>query len=157
MKLLKPAAAAAAAVLLASCASLAAQPTASAVGRTANETAVAFLEAFNALEANAFDAFFAEDATMFFPSGPFPQERVQGRAAVTAAFHRFFDMARGRGATRLSIQPQDLVVQDYGDFAVASFHLRGNGNIGRRSIVLRRERGHWLIVHFHASSLELPR
>jgi hypothetical protein len=74
--------------------------------------------------------------------------------AVTAAFARFFAMARERGATRLNIQPLDLVVQDHGGFAVASFHLRGNGNIGRRSIVLQLQGAQWRIVHFHASSLE---
>ena len=113
-----------------------------------------FLAAFNALDASRFDASFAEDVTMFFPDGPFPQGRVEGKQAVTAAFHSFFAMAKERGATRLNIQPLDMKVQNYGAFAVASFHLRGNGNIGRRSLVLRREGSEWRIVHFHASSLE---
>jgi len=121
---------------------------------SAQQTAEAFLEAFNALDAERFDAFFAEDATMFFPAGPFPRARVEGKAAVTAAFHRVFDVVRSRGATRLGISALDLQVQDYGSFAIASFHLRGNGNLGRRSIVLRRQGADWKIVHFHASALE---
>jgi ketosteroid isomerase-like protein len=121
---------------------------------SAQQAAEAFLEAFNALDAARFDRFFAEDATMFFPGGPFPRARVAGKAAVTAAFHRLFEAARSRGATRLGISPLDLQVQDYGSFAIASFHLRGNGNLGRRSIVLRRQGADWQIVHFHASALE---
>ena len=121
---------------------------------TPAQAATAFLEAFNALDAERFDSFFADDATMFFPDGPFPQQRVEGKAAVTAAFHQFFDLARERGATRLGIRPQDLTAQEHGAFAVVTFHLRGNGNIGRRSLVFRREPNGWRIVHFHASSLE---
>ena len=72
------------------------------------------------------------------------------------------DTTRGRdvveltlsGVTRLNIQPTDLQTQDYGAFAVVSFHLRGNDNIGRRSIVMRRDEQGWRIVHFHASALE---
>lgn len=121
------------------------------------QAAEAFLEAFISMDVERFDQFFAEDVTMFFPSGPFPPARVTGKAAVTAAFHTLFDAARSRGVTRLGITPLDLQLQDYGSFAVASFHLRGNGNVGRRSIVLRREGVHWKIVHFHASALEEAR
>ena len=120
----------------------------------AEQAAYAFLDAFKSLDAVRFNAFFAEDATMFFPSGPFPKERVEGKQAITAAFGKFFEMARERGTSRLGIEPLDLKVQNYGSFAVASFHLRGSGNIGRRSILLRQEAGNWRIVHFHASALE---
>lgn len=123
--------------------------------QSAEQATRAFLDAFNALDPARFDSFFAEDATMFFPNGPFPKERVSGKAAVTAAFGRFFAMAKERGATRLGIEPLDLVVQDHGRFAVATFHLRGgNGNIGRRSILLALRDGQWRIVHFHASTIE---
>ncbi|HLL30773.1 MAG TPA: nuclear transport factor 2 family protein [Allosphingosinicella sp.] len=123
--------------------------------QSAEQATRAFLEAFNSLDPARFDSFFAEDVTMFFPNGPFPKERVEGKAAVTGAFARFFGMAKQRGATRLGIEPLDLAVQNHGGFAVATFHLRGgNGNIGRRSILLGLQEGHWRIVHFHASALE---
>ena len=120
----------------------------------ADHAVAAFLDAFDALDFERFSAFFADDATMFFPSGPFPQARVEGKAAITTAFGALFDRARERGVPRLGLRPLDIQVQNLGSFAVASFHLRGNGNIGRRSIVLRREAAGWRIVHFHASSLE---
>jgi ketosteroid isomerase-like protein len=123
--------------------------------QSAEQATRAFLEAFNSLDSAQFDSFFAEDVTLFFPSGPFPKERVQGKTAVTAAFGRFFAMAKERGATRLGIEPLDLAVQNHDRFAIATFHLRGgNGNIGRRSILLALREGKWRIVHFHASTLE---
>lgn len=122
---------------------------------SAEQATRSFLDAFNSLDPARFDSFFADDVTMFFPSGPFPRDRVEGKAAVTAAFGRIFTMAKERGTTRLNIEPLDLVVQNDDRFAVATFHLRGgNGNIGRRSILLRLQEGQWRIVHFHASALE---
>jgi ketosteroid isomerase-like protein len=121
---------------------------------TAEQAANNFLEAFISLDAVRFNEFFAEDATMFFPDGPFPKDRVEGKPAVTAAFAKFFELAKERGASRLNIKPLDLRVQSYGNFAIVTFHLGGDRNIGRRSILFRRDRGNWHIVHFHASALE---
>lgn len=146
---------AAAALAAASC-TPASEPARAPVSMPASQAVAAFLESFVAMDAPRFDAFFSEDATMFFPDGPFPKERVAGKSAIVAAFGNLFDMARSRGVARLSIQPMDLQVQDLGDFAIATFHLRGNGNLGRRSILMRREPAGWRIVHFHASSLEAP-
>jgi ketosteroid isomerase-like protein len=123
---------------------------------SAAQTSIAFVEAFNALDPARFDAFFADDVTMFFPPGPFPSARVNGKKDVTAAFNRFFEMAKEKGATRLNIQPANLQVQNYGDLALASFELGGKGSIGRRSILFRRDQGSWRIVHFHASSVQEP-
>ena len=120
----------------------------------ASDAAHAFLAAFNSLDRTAFDAHFAHDVTMFFPDGPFPVERLEGKAAVLGAFHRFFDMAKARGATKLSITPSDLKVQTYGETAIVSFELAGDGAIGRRSLVLRHSAEGWKIVHFHASRRE---
>jgi ketosteroid isomerase-like protein len=132
----------------------AADTPAAASAQGADQAVAAFLEAFDSVDTDRFNAFFAEDATMFFPNGPFPQARVNGKAAITEAFGSLFSRARERGVARLGLRPLDVQIQNLGDFAVASFHLRGNGNIGRRSIVLRREAAGWRIVHFHASALE---
>ncbi|HEX8224645.1 MAG TPA: nuclear transport factor 2 family protein [Allosphingosinicella sp.] len=112
----------------------------------------AFVAAFNALDRARFDALFAEDVTLFFPSSPFPLKRVEGKKATLEWFGRFFDSLRKRGAGP-GIQPQDLKVQDYGKFAIATFHLGGGESVSRRTVVLRREKGRWAIAHLHASSL----
>lgn len=123
-------------------------------GQSIEQVATSFIDAFNSLDAARFDAFFADDVTMFFPSGPFPKERTVGKQAVTSAFHAAFDAAKQRGMTRLGIEPANLQVQSFGKLALVTFQLRGNGNIGRRSILFRQDLAGWRIVHFHASSLE---
>lgn len=150
---MKKIALAAIAVSLASCATLA-RPD-QAVHSTAGEAAAAFLRDFNALDPTAFDSHFADEVTMFFPDGPFPAERIEGKPAVTAVFHGFFEALRAEGRTRLAIVPSDLRVQDHGDMAITSFELRGTEAIGRRSLVWQRRDGAWRIVHFHASSRDL--
>ena len=154
MRVLRFIAAPLCAALVVSAQTLATPSAPAAADESAEQTAIAFVEAFNALDVAWFDAFFADDVTMFFPPGPFPSARLDGKKHVTAAFHRFFEMAKEKGATRLNIQPANLQVQDYGDLAVVSFELSGKGSIGRRSILFRRDQGSWRIVHFHASSVQ---
>lgn len=122
---------------------------------SAEKSVTEFLDAFNALDAARFDRFFAPDVTMFFPQAPiFPPGRIDGKAAVTDAFHRLFDSTRRAGQDHLNITPVNLQVQQIGNVAVASFELPGKDHLGRRSIVLRRDREGWRIVHFHASSVD---
>jgi ketosteroid isomerase-like protein len=146
----------AASVLLAiPSASLAQPPAPSAAAANANNpraAADAFVAALNGLDGAALQALFADDVTLFLPSAPFPLRRVEGKAEAMLWFNRFFDALRRRGGTRGSITPRDLEIQDYGQAAIASFHLQGGGNIGRRTLVLRRDGGRWLIVHLHASA-----
>lgn len=111
----------------------------------------AFVSAFNALDRTRFDALFAEEVTLFFPSAPFPVRRVEGKEETLLWFGRFFDSLRKRGASP-GIEPRDLKVQDYGDVAIATFHLGGGESVGRRTVVLRRQQGRWAIAHLHASS-----
>ena len=121
---------------------------------TPDAAAVEFLDAFKSMDQERFDQFFAPDVTMFFPDGPFPATRVEGREAVLAAFHEFFALARKRGRTALNIAPLDQRVQLYGEVAVVSFGLESDEAVGRRSIVLRKIGNDWRIAHFHASSID---
>lgn len=129
---------------------VAANPVATVSG-DASKAVGAFVDAFNALDRARFDPLFADDVTLFFPSAPFAVRRVEGKEAVLGWFGRFFEAARGRGG-KLNIQPADLHVQTYGDTAVATFHLLGAENLGRRTLVLARQAGSWKIVHLHASA-----
>jgi len=101
-----------------------------------------------------FDQFFATDATMFFPDGPFPETRVEGRKAVLASFHEFFALVRKRGRTALNIAPIDKRVQVYGEVAVVTFELENDETVGRRSLILRKIGNDWRIVHLHASAID---
>jgi uncharacterized protein (TIGR02246 family) len=111
-----------------------------------------FVAALNALDAERLGGTFAEDATIFFPGPPFPAARMQGRSAIQRAFGQLFAGLRQRGARAANIAPRGLDVQLYGDTAIATFHLLGGQEVGRRTLVLRRTSGRWLIVHMHGSA-----
>ena len=119
---------------------------------TPEAAAASFLEAFKSMDEVRFDTFFAPDVTMFFPDGPFPNGRVEGRDAVLSAFHRFFKLVKERGRTTLNIVPLEQRVHRYGDLAIVTFQLDGEDSVGRRSIVLRKLGNEWRIAHFHAST-----
>lgn len=121
---------------------------------TPDGAAVEFLDAFSSMDQARFDRFFAPEVTMFFPDGPFPEKRVEGRKAVLAAFHKFFALARKHGRTALNIAPLDKRVQLYGEVAIVSFGLQSGKTVGRRSIIFRKIGNDWRIVHFHASSID---
>lgn len=118
---------------------------------SAQAAAGEFIAAFNALDRVRFDPLFADDATLFFPSAPFEVRRVEGKETVLKWFGKFFDAMRARSG-KLNIQPADLHVQDYGAVAVVTFHLNGGDDVGRRTLVLRKEGQAWKIVHLHASA-----
>jgi ketosteroid isomerase-like protein len=121
---------------------------------TPEAAAASFLDAFRRMDQAQFDEFFAPDVTMFFPDGPFPEGRVDGRDAVLSAFHNFFKLATERGRTSLNIAPVKQQVQHHGDLAVVTFELQGDNSVGRRSILLQRLGNEWRIIHFHASVID---
>jgi ketosteroid isomerase-like protein len=109
-----------------------------------------FMDALNALDADAMSAFFAEDITAFVPLAQ--ADRVQGRDAVTRIFRNF--VARTKPVTsRLNLVPEDLEIAVSGDLGVATFNIREKSpNVTRRrTFVFQRSGDRWLIRHFHAS------
>jgi ketosteroid isomerase-like protein len=115
-----------------------------------------FLIAFENLDWEAFRASFDDQATVFFPS-PEPPERFDGRPAYEARFRQVFDEIR-RGAPAgppfQRLNPEDLQVQQLGtEAALVTFHLRNAERLARRTIVFRKTRGGWRIIHLHASNV----
>jgi hypothetical protein len=54
--------------------------------------------------------------------------------------------------------PKDLLIQMLGaNAAIVTFHLEGENILRRRTFVLQKIKGKWLIVHLHASGIELPK
>jgi ketosteroid isomerase-like protein len=109
-----------------------------------------FLEALNALDADAMAGYFADDITAFVPIAQ-PQ-RADGKAAVTAIFRDFAAQTK-KTTARINITPDHLVVQASGDFGLVSFETIPGAMLNRRTFVFRRIGGKWLIVHIHASNL----
>ncbi len=115
-----------------------------------------FIRAFDALDWESFRSFFANDATVFYPRGF--TRRASGRSEFEANFRKVFEQIRA-GRTQppyLDIQPRDLQIQRFGDVAIVTFHLDDRpGVLNRRTLVLRKMKGQWKIVHLHASETPL--
>ena len=121
---------------------------------TVRQAATDFVDAFNDLDWDRFEASFAEDATVFFPT-PEQPHRVQGRDAIIGAFKSIFESVPERepGPPYLSIQPVDVHVRMLDESAIVTFHLAGTDQPNRRTLIFARRQGRWLIVHLHASRI----
>ncbi|MDD5564437.1 MAG: nuclear transport factor 2 family protein [Thermoanaerobaculaceae bacterium] len=118
----------------------------------------AFMEALDTANIEKFSALFAPDATAFFPLAPL-YTRLENKDQITKVFTVFFESVRkGKTGPRyMNLVPQGQKIQLYGDTAVVTFHFEGPDLIARRTLVLRRVGGKWLIVHMHASGLAVPK
>jgi len=115
-----------------------------------------FVASLNAADVNQFISFFAPDATLFFPLASLPL-RLEDREQIATAFGAFFEAVRRRHPEPpyMNIIPVGTRVQLLGSAAVVTFHLKGEGAVSRRTLVLEKRSGRWLIVHLHASSFAL--
>jgi len=113
-----------------------------------------FLRAFSGLRLDEMVGFFADEATAFFPVRH-RSSRLDGRGAIGESFGWVLERVRASGATQLRLDAEDVHVQDLGDVAVVTFHARDE-ELCRRTFVLRRSQGRWLIEHMHASNAPLP-
>jgi ketosteroid isomerase-like protein len=108
-----------------------------------------------AADAEAFDACFADDITLFNPEIPGADiHRLEGRAAVMGHFRRMFDEARKRqpAPPYFNVKPEKIAIQMLGDVAIATFEFqRDGGSFGRRTFVFANRDG-WRITHIHASN-----
>jgi len=114
-----------------------------------------FLIAFGNRDIATFSAYFADDATAFFPPSAFdpPSGRVHGRDRIAKGFEALYARTGPPRNPGGRIVPQDLHIQRFGDAAVVTFHLGNDSLRGRRSFVLRRTGAEWSIVHLHASTI----
>jgi ketosteroid isomerase-like protein len=120
---------------------------------TAQSVLGAFLRAFSRLDLDAMLDCVAPEATAFLP-GEYHATRLQGKGEIGNAFARVIARLRATGATNLPFEAQELLVQEWGDTAAVTFHLRGE-HLSRRTFLLRRGATGWHIVHLHASNATL--
>jgi len=109
-----------------------------------------FLSAFSQLQLDELLDCFADDATAFFPV-EHQRERLMGKAAIRAGFAQVIARVRASGATQLRLEAEDVQMQELGDTTIITFHIRGE-HLSRRTFILRRADGEWLIAHFHGSN-----
>jgi len=114
------------------------------------ETLNGFFSAVESMNLDRIAPFFGEDAQMFSPLGAYPA-RLDGRVAIMAQFKAIAEAIK-QMPSPLKIDPQQLVVREFGDLALVTFHLNLQGPLHRRSFILHRTAGRWRIVHIHASA-----
>lgn len=112
-----------------------------------------FLQAFAQLQLDEMMAWWADDATAFFPVDH-QRERLSGKAAIRNAFEQVIAGVKAAGATQLSLDVEDMHALELGDMAVLTFHIRREP-LSRRTFVLRQRKGAWRIVHLHGSNAPL--
>ena len=119
----------------------------------------AFIKAFNNLDWEPFRNSFADDATLFFPSATMAAARANGRTEIEAIFKTSFETTRKQkeGPPYLNIEPKDMRIRMSGDVAIVTFHLGGKDSLGRRTVIFEKQKGRWLIVHIHASTMALSK
>ncbi len=114
------------------------------------ETLNGFFRAVESMQVDRIAPFFEEDAQMFSPLGTYPA-RLDGRAAILAQFKAIADAIK-QMPSPLKIDPQQLIVREFGDFAIVTFHLNLPGPLHRRTFILHRTAASWRIAHIHASA-----
>lgn len=113
---------------------------------TVEQTLATFIDAFSNLDRQRVEGCFADDATVF---------NAYGGKRQTGFWCDEFESWRATrpGPPYLRIEPRDLIVQDFGETVIASFHLETEPNVERRrTIVLAQGADGWRIVHLHASN-----
>jgi len=113
------------------------------------ETLDRFLRAVESRELDRIAPFFEEDAQMFSPLGIYPA-RLDGRPAILEQFKAISEALK-QMPTPIRIDPQEIVVREFGEIALMTFHLKLPGPLHRRSFILRKRDGRWRIAHIHAS------
>ena len=114
------------------------------------ETLNGFFRAVESMQLDRIAPFFEEDAQMFSPLGTYPA-RLDGRAAILAQFKAIAEAIK-QMPSPLKIDPQQLIVRDFGDIALVTFHLELPGPLNRRTFIMHRTASGWRIAHIHASA-----
>jgi len=115
------------------------------------EVALAMPRAIDNADWDAFLELFASDAIMYFP---FISARAGSRDAIVAVMGPIFERNRQRTERPIfGFEPSEVAVRWLGpDAAVVTWVMPRTGALARRTAVLRRREGRWLIVVVHADN-----
>lgn len=111
-------------------------------------TVDAFLAALEKGDPNI-ASLFTRDATVFMPMVDQPA-RIEGRDNIAAAFGALFGPNYRGGMPK---REEQRVVTMGRDTALVTFQVTNPNVTSRRTFVLRREEGRWLIAHLHGSNI----
>jgi ketosteroid isomerase-like protein len=112
-----------------------------------------FITAFQKLDLEVMMTCFTDDATSFLPIAH-RTTFLDGKDEIGDAFAKVLSKMRAAGLDSINLEIEDIKIQRFGDAAIATFHIR-DGDLSRRTLVLRRVHDDWLIQHLHASNAPL--
>ena len=117
-----------------------------------------FVKAFENLDFDQFQSFFADNVTVFFPPSAMLSGRIDGKEKSMAVFKAFFQRVKEKKSSPpyLDIKPEKMNIDLFGDVAVVTFELNDPGALSRRTIVMKKINGQYLIIHLHASKADIP-
>ena len=123
-----------------------------------NNQLTRFVKAFENLDFDQFQSFFADNVTIFFPPSAMVSARVDGKEKAMTVFKTFFQHVKEKKSAPpyLDIKPQKLNINLYGNIAIITFELNDPGALSRRTIVMKKINGEYLIIHLHASKADIP-
>jgi len=114
---------------------------------------IRFFNAFSRLDLEGMMSCYAYEATAFFPIAH-RTTFIDGKDEIRKAFANVIDKVHAAGLNSLKMEPEDVKIQMLGDTAIVTFQIR-DGDLSRRTLVLRREQEYWVIQHLHASNAPL--
>jgi hypothetical protein len=118
-----------------------------------------FVTAFEYLNFDQFQTFFADDVTVFFPPSAMVANRIDGKEKVMDVFKLFFQKIKEKKTNPpyLDITPKKLEINIYQDIAIATFALYDDDALSRRTMILKKIKLKFLIIHMHASKIDNPK
>lgn len=118
-----------------------------------------FVDAFSNLKWEKFSDCWAEDATAFFPPSARYPYRAGSKEEILHIFKKVFENAGKQKSSPpyIIIQPLDVRIQMAGTTAIVTFTLDDPDLLGRRTLVLKKKDGKWLIIHLHASGAPMQK
>jgi ketosteroid isomerase-like protein len=116
-----------------------------------------FLDAIDQADLGALAPLWCPDATMYFPFANSPAP-FRGRDAILARFAKMFDDLRARnpaGPPYVRFEVREFEAEPLDPrHVLACATLAFARQLGRRTIVFRREADGWRLLHVHASNME---
>lgn len=114
-----------------------------------------FVKAFSKFDWATFKNAFSKDATIFFPTGEYGK-RVSGNREIEAVWTTIFpEFLDPKNTFELDLNPQNVLIQMYGNSAIVTFHLgEEEESLYRRTVIFIKENEQWKIAHLHASSVK---
>ncbi len=126
------------------------------------ETIDTFIDGINSLDLETIKTVYSEEATVFYPFS-FTPELLKGREEILAKQSKGFELMhqiyanQGKPAPKtLGLSPTDFHIELLSkNIALVNWHSPRPKHLGRRTAILKKVKGQWLIISHHASNMDI--